>query len=64
MEIKGVDYQKLWNEETKLTEQLQKDKDFMDIKLMRIKELINKCLMHESYRQTILYLIDKARGRV
>jgi phenylacetate-coenzyme A ligase PaaK-like adenylate-forming protein len=57
-------YKKLWNEETQLVEMMQKDKDYMDLKLMKAIELINDSTLCHAYKENIINLINKARGRV
>lgn len=62
---KEVDkYKQLWNEETELVEMLQKDKDFIDLKLMRAMNMITIYHMDEPFKTTLLNLLREARARV
>jgi len=60
----NVDYKRLWNEETQLVEQLQADKDFMDLQLMKALDLIRFYPMDNPFKATLETLIKKARARV
>lgn len=57
-------YKKLFNEESQLVERMQEDKDFMDIKLMAIQEIVNELPYSDPWKSLISKLIMKARGRV
>jgi glutaredoxin 2 len=68
---KEVDkYKKLFNEESQLVEQLQQDKDQMDLLLMQAEDLFKETtedvwlLYFKNYKGKILRLIKKARSKV
>ena len=57
-------YKQLWNEETQLVEQMQKDKDYMDKKLMVAQGIVNELPYSDVYKTLLTKLIMKARSRV
>lgn len=64
LEEKVDHYKTLWNEETQLVEQIQKDKDFIDKKLMVIQGIVNELPYNNVYKTLLTKLIMKARSKV
>ena len=57
-------YQNLADDNSSIIRMMQNDKDFMDRKLMAIKDLIENSTLNHTYKENILELVRKARGRV